>query len=420
MTEAVTQGLRPWDRIVEALRPLSDAEKEALRESIESDGVQLPVLAMPDGRIIDGHHRWAIAPDACRIEILDLPEEDAFRKALALNTARRQITPDQLADLEKWQRDTFIKLRAKGKTQDQAARAVGIDQSTGSRWENEHNMQPHIRFKSSRNPLDIRVKVPQIHSPQILHHISNGISPKQVAANFGITEQHVHRIAKKEASRQAKEQEREANRSQAADLIPPSGVTIEHRDFVDQASGLPDNSVALIFTDPPYTRESVPVYGQLAEIACRVLMPGGSLLCYCGQYLVPEIYPLMISERLRPWWIIAISHQKQFARMREYGIVVKWKPILWFVKDHRGHKGFVDDLTIGQGREKDGHPWQQGEAEAAYWIEALTEEGDLVWDPFCGSGTTAAAAHGRDRLVMTCDTDESAVNTARNRLALNG
>jgi predicted methyltransferase len=46
---------------------------------------------------------------------------------------------------------------------------------------------------------------------------------------------------------------------------------------------IPDNSVPLILTDPPYGDEAAPLYEWLALWARRVLIPGGSLICYTGQ-----------------------------------------------------------------------------------------------------------------------------------------
>jgi adenine-specific DNA-methyltransferase len=49
-------------------------------------------------------------------------------------------------------------------------------------------------------------------------------------------------------------------------------------------------------------------------------------------------------------------------------------------------------------------------------ILMTTEPGDLVFDPTCGSGTTAACAELTGRRWVTCDTSRVAVNVARQRL----
>jgi adenine-specific DNA-methyltransferase len=45
-----------------------------------------------------------------------------------------------------------------------------------------------------------------------------------------------------------------------------------------------------------------------------------------------------------------------------------------------------------------------------------TDPGDLVFDPTCGSGTTAYLRRALGRRWITCDTSRVAVNVARQRL----
>jgi len=49
-------------------------------------------------------------------------------------------------------------------------------------------------------------------------------------------------------------------------------------------------------------------------------------------------------------------------------------------------------------------------------LHMTTDPGDLVFDPTCGSGTTAIAAERWGRRWVTCDTSRVAVNVARQRL----
>src|SRR5207249_1302519 len=45
-----------------------------------------------------------------------------------------------------------------------------------------------------------------------------------------------------------------------------------------------------------------------------------------------------------------------------------------------------------------------------------TDPGDVVFDPTCGSGTTAYSAEKFGRRWITCDTSRVAINVARQRL----
>jgi hypothetical protein len=209
---------------------------------------------------------------------------------------------------------------------------------------------------------------------------------------------------------------RKALAEEAAVAIPVAkdqGVKVG--DFRELASAIQDASVDLIFTDPPYDRKSLPLYESLAAVASRVLRPGGSLICYVGQYQIPEVLDL-VCPLLRYWWMLGLVHTGIKARMREYGVVVQWKPLLWFVKDTRGDKEtFVDDLVISQ-MEKDTHDWQQSLIEAEYYIEKLCPQNGLVFDPFVGGGTTLVAAKTLKRRWFGCEIDEEAALIARKRV----
>lgn len=187
-------------------------------------------------------------------------------------------------------------------------------------------------------------------------------------------------------------------------------------DFREHADKIKNGTLDLIFTDPPYDRASIGLYGDLAEFAERKLLPGGSLLAYCGHYLLPELLPMM-SRHLRFWWVIACLHGGPFARMREYGIIVQWKPILWFVKGTRGDKEtWIPDRTErASGKEKDSHPWQQAQCEAEQFIELLCPKDGIVCDPFLGGGTTGAAAEKLKRkwIGFEIDKDQAAVASKR-------
>jgi 16S rRNA G966 N2-methylase RsmD len=179
----------------------------------------------------------------------------------------------------------------------------------------------------------------------------------------------------------------------------PGGDPIRFGDFYEMAVELKDNSVDLVFTDPPYDNKSLPLYDQMGEVALRVLKPGGSLVTYCGHMQLLAAGDA-IGKHLRFWQPLCCLHAGPFARLTEYGVVAQFKPMLWFVKGTRSDKHtFVDNVVSGQ-REKDHHEWQQAEAEAAYFIEALTNPSGLVVDFFAGGGTTIVAAHRLGRSAI--------------------
>ena len=179
---------------------------------------------------------------------------------------------------------------------------------------------------------------------------------------------------------------------------------------------LKDNSVDLIFADPPDAKPYVDLYRDRGQIAADKLIDGGSLMCYFGQMHLAEVFG-HLAESLRYHWMLSVIHTGPSARMREFGVVVKWKPLLWFTKGPRWNKDvFIDDGIVSTHQKTD-HPWQQSELEASYLIEKLTRPDGLVVDPFCGSGTTAIAAKRLGRSYLTCDIEGVTVRVARRKVA---
>jgi site-specific DNA-methyltransferase (adenine-specific) len=71
-------------------------------------------------------------------------------------------------------------------------------------------------------------------------------------------------------------------------------------------------------------------------------------------------------------------------------------------------------------RERTGYPSQKPEALLARLVDALTDPGDLVLDPYMGSGTSVVVAHKRGRRFLGIDKSEIGFATARARLEAAG
>ena len=69
----------------------------------------------------------------------------------------------------------------------------------------------------------------------------------------------------------------------------PDNVKLIQGDFREATKEIPDNSIDLIFTDPPYDGDSLPLYKDLGIMAARVLKEGGSLVTIAGHYALIKI-----------------------------------------------------------------------------------------------------------------------------------
>lgn len=91
------------DAPFQVMPPLSPEQYGALREDIARRGVLVPVVVDQHGRILDGHHRRAIADSLgvdCPVEVREVADDDAARDvALTLNLARRHLTREQRREM---------------------------------------------------------------------------------------------------------------------------------------------------------------------------------------------------------------------------------------------------------------------------------------------------------------------------------
>ena len=186
-------------------------------------------------------------------------------------------------------------------------------------------------------------------------------------------------------------------------------------DFREIGDKIPDNSIDLVFTDPPYLRKYISHYGDLGVFAKKKLKEGGSLVCYVGHYNLKD-YLDLISPHLKYWWIFALHLQKPGFPMNNRRVVPRYKPLLWYIKGDAYKGKYIYDHIESKHEGKGFHSWQQSTVEANHIIDRLTEEGDTVCDPFLGSGTTGVAALEKHRKFIGIEIDPETYKIAENRL----
>lgn len=201
-----------------------------------------------------------------------------------------------------------------------------------------------------------------------------------------------------------KEKRKAAEAKALAEIEQSGGLKFEIRsgDFESVLARLDSGSVDLVLTDPPYGDAATDLYGRLAEWAAEKLKPGGSLVAYCGQATLGDVIAAM-SPHLKYWWCMALTHSAMPQQLPGKWVQVRWKPLVWFVKDRRATKHYIDDVIVGTPPRKDLHEWAQGVDEVRPIIESLTEAGSLVVDPFAGSGSFGRAANACGRHFIGSD-----------------
>jgi hypothetical protein len=201
---------------------------------------------------------------------------------------------------------------------------------------------------------------------------------------------------------------REASRSTSP---LPDGAELRTGDCRVMLSDIAANSVALILTDPPYGNEAEPLYRWLAQFAAHVLIPGGSVICYTGSTLLfRDMSIFKAQEALREYPLCHMKHtqpQKLFGA----GILATNKPVLWFAKGRSRHRTLMPVEFLSKRREKEAHLWGQGDGGVWTPIYHLSRPGELIMDPFAGTGTWGCIAAAMGRRWIGCDIAEGGTTT---------
>ncbi|MFA7120232.1 MAG: DNA methyltransferase [Bacilli bacterium] len=196
-----------------------------------------------------------------------------------------------------------------------------------------------------------------------------------------------------------------------------SHYSLHQGDAREVLQGLEDESVDLVLSDPPYLEEFIPLYGDLAREAGRVLKQDGFLIFYTGQYHLETVMKMVADvPALSYFWLVSQWNMSGMAKIMSRRQICGFKPILIYRKGKALPNGWpLDILTMG-GRSKKFHAWEQDVKEARYLVQHYSRPGDLVLDPFLGSGTTGVAALQTGREFTGIEIDPATFAIASTRI----
>jgi len=237
-------------------------------------------------------------------------------------------------------------------------------------------------------------------------------------------------------------------------------------DCVEVLDSLPENSVDLIFADPPYNLqlrndlyrpnmtkvdavddgwdrfdsfEEYDAFTRAWLSACRRVLKDTGTIWTIGSY--HNIYRVGAILQDLGFWIlndIVWIKNNPMPNFRGVRFTNAHETLLWAQKkkgakytfNHHAMKALNDDLQmrsdwhipLSTGRERiksngaKAHPTQKPEALLYRIILAASNPGDVVLDPFFGSGTTGAVARRLGRNYIGVEREEIYVGIAQNRI----
>lgn len=195
-----------------------------------------------------------------------------------------------------------------------------------------------------------------------------------------------------------------------------SKVDIKLGDFRYLIKELPDNSIDLILTDPPYPKEYLPLWSDLAREAERVLKPSGFLISYSGQSYLPQVIK-SLSDHLEYYWLMGLYHSGPTSQRFDVNMWNRFKPILIYFKPPKEKQDiWIEDIIMSNKPNKDSHEWGQNSEAFIKLIEDFSKPGDTILDPMFGGGAVIEAAIKTKRNIIAYEVDEETYNLVNKRI----
>ena len=194
-----------------------------------------------------------------------------------------------------------------------------------------------------------------------------------------------------------------------------AGITIYHGDCREVLREVL-RPVDVVLTDPPYgigeSYLSVTDNRELVQMAVAVV--NELRLTVPRVVVTPGVKNLYIYEQP--------SHVGSFGYPAGCGLnpwgFTCWQPILFYGKDPYGGKGSrPDSYTSYEAAEKNGHPCPKPLGQWKWLLNRVTNAGDVVLDPFLGSGTTVLAAKDLGLTAIGIEIEEKYCEIAARRLS---
>lgn len=225
--------------------------------------------------------------------------------------------------------------------------------------------------------------------------------------------------------------------------------TIYNDDSFKKINDIDNNSIDLILTDPPYNLSNYSTGNmkfnwrkdinndlaewdklnfnpcELKDHFLRILKPTGNIMAFCSYNLIGKWHetfdPIFDTFQFFVW-----HKSNPVPKFRKAGflnsceiIVCMWnKGHTWnFGKQNEMHNFFESPICMAPERIKNpNHPTQKPVKLLSHLLKIASNEGDIIFDPFMGLGSTGVAAINNNRHFIGIEINKNYFDAAEKRL----
>jgi len=410
------------DKEFESLIPkLTNDEFDMLETNILEDGIREP-LVIWQGIIIDGHNRYKIA---CKHRLFyDVKEVDFNSRAdVSYWMITNQLGRRNLSIYDKGMLALRLQeiLKIKGKeNMAKGGEGCHICDNLDSKKEAADAL------KISHNTLNKVRHIKEKATDKVKEQLKNG----EITVNKAFED--IKKAELKKKREQLKEQNREPRDSKKSEIV------FFNCDCFEFLKSTKDNTVDCIVTDPPYSVTDNSWDNFKSEAAflkfidkvlseCkRVLKPNYAFFMFMDSRLMSKVEELIIKNKFDlKSRIIWVRKNMSMGRVVKDRFISQWEICFYcgnkelnFPEVWGEERGDVQEAAVPQTNYEDKkiHPTQKPLKIVERFIELSTNQGDIIIDPFCGGGTTAAACYNLGRHCSTSDISKEYIDNAKERI----
>jgi len=409
--------------------PLDEARLNELADAIEANGQRDAITLFDEHTILDGRNRY----EACKLKGIEPKTKpwdgkgSPYQYVLDRNARRRDLEPDQRGAI------TLEVLEADEEWQEaQTAKRDRANKNRSDATKSQPRSKDQRRLSSGPVSRDTR---PERTREEVARRA--GISSATAARVIALRKKDpkaFDRVKKGEAKahnelrgiKHAEARKKAADAAKAA----PVRAQISKGDALDFLRSQEPESVDLLVTDPPYMTDLDDIAAfakRWVPLAFKCVRPTGRLYIFSGAY--PEELHAYLDAFLKQQDFTCAnvnvwSYDNTIGPAPKTDYKLNWQayyhlrgpkvpPLDCPIKTEQFA---AQKITAPDGRLGDRfHAWQKPDALAEQIIRHASKPGDVVIDPFAGTGTFLLAAAKLGRNAIGCEIDDKMIKIARGR-----